>query len=904
MQQKRDVTARFFILLLPFITAVISSTAIADDKNFVWWEAEETARDNFPPAGQHAFTPQNAEQAGKLSNGAWLGTARDGRETLFAEYRITVPEDGTYDFYCRKFWKHGPFRWRIDGGEGHRVGKDVRLLDASRLRKHVVANWVFLEEVKLRKGSHTLRIELLENTGAACFDAFLLTKMPFTARGKLKPGEQTNRHEQGFFAWEPPMDPLTDESPIDLRHLNESVAGRDGFVRRDGNRFRLGDGDPVRFWAVQNGGLGKNAKFYDRNARRLAKYGVNLVRLGGGKLFQSWRQNRERFRSHLDRLHRQVAALKEQGIYTYVDHLFWHTHVKITEDIFPGFGDGQKPIALLFFSKQFQRTYLDFLDDLMTTENPYTGTPMANDPAVAFLEIQNESGMLFWTFKPEQFPDTERARVERHFGNWLKDKYGSLRKARRAWGQESNPGTHTPDRFSEGRAGLYPAGFLTGAKWARNQRNPKRASDQLQFMVERQKAFYASMKKRLRDRGVRQLIVGSNWKTADARVLGALERYTYTGADVVCRNSYFGTEYRENGQQRFYKVEKGDTYRSRSALRPPASPAPLTNPQIAGSPYMITENSWTRPNRYRSEWPFLVGTYGRMSGLDGWTFFAMGTGEWTHRMDVWDLKNPSVLGQFPATALMFRRGDVTEPATPAVHERISFEEVFSFSGTKVFPIRGEDALWRERIGGNEGRQSTGGPAAVDHRAFFVGPVLQSFHDGPSELTSVSLDRYIDPASNRVESRTGELVWKSRPGVVTVNTPTAQGATGFLEDAGSIELRDVTIEVENRYASIIVIALDGRPIPKSDQILIQAGTFDKPYGYDTTSAGKYRKITDLGGYPLNVRRIRARVSLDGVSGEAIVLDGAGYPTDRRAETSGTGNTLTVTLPENALYTIIR
>ena len=52
------------------------------------------------------------------------------------------------------------------------------------------------------------------------------------------------------------------------------------------------------------------------------------------------------------------------------------------------------------------------------------------------------------------------------------------------------------------------------------------------------------MKKDLTDNvGLGQLIVGSNWKTADDRNLGGLERRAYSVTDVVCRNAYFAVDY-------------------------------------------------------------------------------------------------------------------------------------------------------------------------------------------------------------------------------------------------------------------------------------------------------------------------------------------------------------------------
>src|SRR4051794_33804004 len=68
---------------------------------------------------------------------------------------------------------------------------------------------------------------------------------------------------------------------LDLRHLNEKEAGQSGFVRltRDGDAFALGDGTPVRFWAVGSQVNKQSPGDMARHARFLAKIGVNLVRL-------------------------------------------------------------------------------------------------------------------------------------------------------------------------------------------------------------------------------------------------------------------------------------------------------------------------------------------------------------------------------------------------------------------------------------------------------------------------------------------------------------------------------------------------------------------------------------------------------------------------------------------------
>ena len=87
-----------------------------------------------------------------------------------------------------------------------------------------------------------------------------------------------------------PFDPGSDasKSVLDLRSLNEKEAGQSGFLKLgpSGDRLLLGDGTPVRLWAVNADISGFDDKQLDQNARWLARMGVNMVRLSGAT-FQS-----------------------------------------------------------------------------------------------------------------------------------------------------------------------------------------------------------------------------------------------------------------------------------------------------------------------------------------------------------------------------------------------------------------------------------------------------------------------------------------------------------------------------------------------------------------------------------------------------------------------------------------
>ena len=876
-------------------SAVLAVPAAVADAPYVWWEGEESVESNFPETSY--FRRLNPDEADKLSGRDWL--AADGQRsgpTLFAEYKVDVTENATHNFWVRKFWKHGPFKWRFDDQAWQECTRDCALADSVTLRLHLGANWVYLGPVKLIPGSHTFRFETLD-AGAVGMDAFVLTTGMFVPRGKLKPGETSGRREPGWFAWEPPGDPLADDCPIDLRRLNEKEAGESGFVRRLGDGFALGDGTPVRF--VEKGTCDPfmHRSLVDHRARRLAKYGVNMARTGFALHYPRWAKGDKgdaaemaKFDNILDRIHYMIAAMKKQGIYTWM-RLYWNT--------------GQTE---MFFDDEFQRHFLKYADYILNSPNPYTGLPMSKDPAVAVVAIQNENNLFFWTFNPQRIGERPRGLIEQRFGQWVTAKYGSIDKALEAWGPGNPPARWykdaAEDHPGEGCLGLYGIGHLTGLDWAAPQRNPGRASDQLQFMVEAQKGSYERIVGAFRkDLGLKNLIACSNWKTADPKTLGVFEHYSYTPGDVICRNIYYDVEYGPK-PERFHAVDLGDTYTAFSSLRPPELPSSFTIAHMGDMPYAVTENNWCRPNCYRVEWPFLVATYGSMLGMDSWSFNGEGESLWNTTMEVWDVNSPSVLGQLPAVSCIIRRGYVKE-APVAVSDTLSLTDLYAFKGCSIYGLKGQDALWVSKIGDKEAKEMTFS-TKVDPLAFFVGRVKRTVTDGPAQLETVDLPRYIDRDKKVVTSLTGEVTWDFDKGVVIVDTPCAQGACGFLGAKGRIELGDTIIEDGNEYGSVLVVSLDGLPLKTSRKVLIQAGTEDRTFGFKTEELGNGRhRITDLGDYPLVVREIDATVTIKGVGpeGQVEILDGNGYRIGQLPRSEENGNGLRVRLPSDSLYTLI-
>jgi hypothetical protein len=71
---------------------------------------------------------------------------------------------------------------------------------------------------------------------------------------------------------------------------------------------------------------------------------------------------------------------------------------------------------------------------------------------------------------------------------------------------------------------------------------------------------------------------------------------------------------------------------------------------------------------------------------------------------------------------------------------------------------------------------------------------------------------------RIVSDTGELAWDMQNGVMTVRTPRAAGATGFLAGR-AVDLGEISLKLETRFATVLAVSLDGQPLAESSRILL-------------------------------------------------------------------------------------
>jgi hypothetical protein len=894
--------------------------------SWIWWEGENPSTSNIPASTW--LSPGSQSERDALSGGNIL-TAVSIKTTgpYWANYNVNVAQAGTYRLYARKIWNYGPFKWRFDSAAWSFANSQLQLIDSADYKQYFGLNWVYLGDVTLAAGAHVFRVEMNaadwpnppdnSNADFGGFDAFMLSTQPFTPRGKLKPSQKYNLAEPGKWNFEALPDIFSPTALLDLRSLNEPVAGQSGYVRRDTNqlgRFLLGDGTPVRFWGVNVGSEALDPVSLSVQAKFLAKRGVNLVRYHDLLPACSPTNINAVSARYVDDASKIVAAFKQEGIYT---ELSFNYPLQITirkEWGVDGYTNDVSGItAVLMFDDTLKAAYKQWATQLFAPTNPYTGIPLAQDPAVAIIELQNEDSFLFWSFDPSTFPDAERQKLEAKFGTWLIAKYGSITAAQSGW----NGVTMPTDAPASGRMGLAGAWYMTAAltdawflAWT------PRMADQIQFLAELQRGFYQEMGDFFRNTlGCHSLIQSCNWTTADELFLLDAERYTYTANDVIDKHPYFGGVHVNptSSGNAGYEVSVGDYYQSLAVVNNPRL-LPSAYKQVAGFPSIASETTWVNPNRFKAEGPLLTAAYNSMADVNGWIWFASSSLGYDDSVNKFPVALPSLMGQFPGAALLYRRGDLTAPL--AVHEARNLNQAYhkqsalvsEFNSTRNPP---DDPVYDPST--HTGR--------LDPLAMLAGRVECNFQtqDG-SNYVAPNLLSYINTTNEIVESLPlsgaahGQLKLDWSNGVFQVNSPLSQGVCGFLNHESSIALDDVTVVSSNDFGAVLVISLDNLPLSQSRKILIQAMTEDNPYRWQeqdqvfTNNNVVYngKQIISMGQPPMNVVNIMGAVTLKGLgqghSFAVHVLDENGY--DRGSGSSQVvGPDLRVTLPANSLYTVV-
>jgi len=260
--------------------------------------------------------------------------------------------------------------------------------------------------------------------------------------GPEAPRASAAKIPDGFFPYALDWNDTLAGTATDASALNDAPAGRNGrIIARDGRLYESVSGKRVRFFGTNIAGP---ALFPDKEdaelvARRLAKAGVNIVRLHGvdsewggrsGNIFKDGEATHREFdEEKADRFDYLVYQLKKNGVYVDLNLKVFKTLNEadgFPRDIKDIPFDFQKRVDV--FDERMIGLQLDHARRILSRVNKYTGKRYADDECVAVVECNNENSLLdYWSnalgTRLDELPPYFKAELVSLWNAWLLKKY-------------------------------------------------------------------------------------------------------------------------------------------------------------------------------------------------------------------------------------------------------------------------------------------------------------------------------------------------------------------------------------------------------------------------------------------------------------------------------------------------
>ena len=627
-----------------------------------------------------------------------------------------------------------------------------------------------------------------------------------------------------------------DSASLDLSFLLDAPAGKHGFPRvRDGHLVR-GDGARLRLWGVHLTDWSRGSVLLPTKedapmwASTLARYGINCVRLHFLDLdvprgiIAAGSDSRHFDAQQLDRLDFLVAELKKRGIYVDLNLNVGRSYR--AGDSVPDFERIRWAKGLTLYDPRLIALQKEYARMLLTHVNPYTGLAYRDEPAMAIVEILNENAV--WVgFSATPFYD---AALTTLYNEWLAKNLSTAELARL--------------REITGVAADAPVPRLKGPEVGAAPK--ERFFAESRFIVDVETRFYTGMASYLRDSlGVRVPITATadhGHSSSSYPMLMALSKL-----DIVDGHVYW---------------------------QHPGSPPPVNTPMVndplhstvvqlsrtavAGKPYTVSEFNHPFPNEWAAEGIPIIAAYGAFQDWDAimvYTFEPKRDAAWKSYVgDPFDISlDPVRMTQMATGALAFLRGDV-RPARQTVTR--------SYARDQAFESR--------RLARTEQPYFTPGfPLALP----LTHGVRIGSLDGAPTATYAAIDRAT------IVSDTRELVWRTTAdahGLVTEETDRTQALIGFVK-AHRPAVKNLSADVRNEFAAIVLSALDAKPIASASRLLLTAGSRVSNTGLQWNA--DRTRTAQQGGAPSLIEPVTGTVTLRGLTGpvrgvSAVALDGAG------------------------------
>jgi hypothetical protein len=651
------------------------------------------------------------------------------------------------------------------------------------------------------------------------------------------------------------------------------------FLKLDGDKI-LADGKPFKVWGtnVEYGDTKPPAERAEQVARWFAKYGVNVVRQHklsnpGWEGLGSPVTAAEYAPEDLQRFDYFNDQLRKNGI-LYGFSPIWDLKVfagdrdkLVAYDELKQLG-GNKVVTtgLVWFMKDVQDLHIAKMLALLNHKNEYTGLRYADDPALAYVEIQNEEDVFFFTTLPHilKYPTYKRLIAEQ-FSDWLAKRYTTQEQLAAAWagGLNTFPGEGGfPDESLAARNILPICSPWLLDNMSQSGPRSQRLQDTAEFLLESQNNYYQRMADAIRAAGYQGPLIASNWqggeKTghffnmhSDAQ-FGIIDRHNYLAGAVGLPP---------------HEMHTGDPFLNSTSLSDPGSALLSTGmQQVAGRPFSMSEWLAIPPLEWAGAETAIIAIYGM--GLQGWDmsyFFASNGAGFSPTVNFPGFKKFNNLtahgiGLFPVLSRMVLRGDVKE-GDPIATRRLSLDQAKKQSYDFV----------HKTVQNGDLKTFSGTP---DHHALAVGRVLVEFveKEGVSDVKDVASYKEGDTWT----STTKELRWtapgRDQTGFITVDTAGTQGVLGFAPEK-PVSLGQITLTPKTPYSVVLATALErDRDLSNCDEALVVALARVRNSGMKLGEG----LILELGEGPTILEPVQAQITFKRQPKSVTPLDHDGQP----------------------------
>jgi hypothetical protein len=597
-----------------------------------------------------------------------------------------------------------------------------------------------------------------------------------------------------------------------------------GFLKvgEDGH-FHWADGTRARFWGinVSSTRLDIPPDQIEQTADTFARAGLNLVRLEAIDnrnclLGSTDSTDSLHFDPHyLDCLDRWMYALRRRGICYYLDLLDFRTF-KAGDGVLNAdkLDRGARPYAL--FDPYLIQLQKDYARALLTHRNPYTKLRPIDDPALALVEICNESGFFLYPDKLDTLVEPYRSSLRARWNQWLVARYGNRDRLVAAWGQVNGApalrADEDPAQSTTDLPLLTPAPGNMPLNEADVRHAPGRVHDGVEFLSGVQRAYFHDMVDTLHKIGLRIPITGvvSNGIVPD--VSSVAQECDFTA------ENWYGDGASENAGTPGLLY-----YSNRNPLRDDSSGgfAPYTAAlRWNNKPVVIREWAITWPNRWRSVSVPEALAYAGLQDYDAVLLFGYQTNRARNGAEAAALNDyafqsdPTTWGLYALAGRAFLEGAIR----PALHTlTLAFPSGHAFNWPNDISDLAR-AAWSVRLNSvlNDARQpfqlTPTGSAAADQAG------LHALFDRLNRRGALFDASSIDAGVWR--SDTDEITRYTREGRLEVRTPTLALIAGEFTPKRIYALGRLRFSTPTPCGALIVYSLDGLPLEESDHLAIK------------------------------------------------------------------------------------